>query len=73
MAHYFKRVSDDADSHELLPVVASVHHEGVGETLNNGAVGLAESFDGIASGGMRDIDGGADLNVVAVEEHLISH
>ena len=73
MAHDFERVSNDADSHELLPVVASVHHERIGETLNNGAVGLAEAFDGIASGRVRDVDGGADLNVVAIGEHLVSH
>ena len=72
-AHDFKCVSHDADSHELLSVVASVHHKGIGETLNNGAVGLAEAFDGIASGGVRDVDGGADLNVVAVGEHQVSH
>ena len=72
VAHDFERVSNDADSHELLSVVAAVHHKGVGETLNDGAIGLAEAFDGIASGRVRDVDGGADLNVVAVGEHLVS-
>lgn len=59
-------VSDNADSHELLAVVATVHHEGVGETLNDGAVGLAEALDGIATSGVGEVDGGADLDVVAV-------
>jgi hypothetical protein len=45
-------VSDDAHSHELLSVVAAVHHERVGEALNDGALGLPESLDGIAAGGM---------------------
>ena len=65
-AHDFKSVSDDADGHELLAVIAAVHHEGICETLDDGAVGLSEALDGIATGGVRDIDGGADLDVVAV-------
>jgi hypothetical protein len=28
-------VLDDADSHELLAVVSAVHHERVGQTLND--------------------------------------
>lgn len=43
-------VGDDAHSHELLSVVAAVHHERVGETLNDGALGLPESLDGISAG-----------------------
>ena len=61
-------MSDYADSHELLAVVAAVHHEGVGEALDDGAVGLTEPLDGITTGGVRDVDGGADLDVVAVEK-----
>lgn len=59
-------MSDNADSHELLAVVATVHHEGVGETLNDGAVGLAETLDGIATSGVGEVDGRTDLDVVAV-------
>jgi hypothetical protein len=33
-----KSVLDNASSHKLLSVVATVHHEGVGETLNDGAL-----------------------------------
>lgn len=58
-------VSDDADSHELLSVVAAVHHQGVGETLNDWALGLSESLDSISSGGVGDVDGLADLDVIA--------
>jgi len=43
-------VSNDTDSHELLSVVAAVHHERVGEALNDGALGLPESLDGISAG-----------------------
>ena len=67
MAHDLEGVRNDADGHELLAVVATVHHEGVGEALNDGAVGLAEALDGIATGGVREVDGGADLDVVAAE------
>jgi len=59
-------VGNDADGHELLAVVAAVHHERVGEALNDGAVGLAEALGGIATGGVRDIDGVAEGDVVAV-------
>jgi len=45
-------VSDDAHSHELLSVVTAVHHERVGETLNDGALGLPEPLDGISAGGV---------------------
>lgn len=50
-------MGNDADSHELLSVVAAVHHQRVGETLDDRAVGLAEALDGIATGGMGDVDG----------------
>ena len=44
-------MGNDAHSHELLSVVAAIHHERVGETLNDGALGLSEPLDGIATGG----------------------
>lgn len=43
-------MGNNADSHELLSVVAAVHHERVGEALNDGALGLPESLDGISAG-----------------------
>lgn len=61
-------VGDDADGHELLAVVAAVHHERVGQTLNDGAVGLAESLDGISASGVGDVDGVSQRNVVTVDE-----
>lgn len=64
-------VGNNADSHELLSVVATVHHQGVGETLNDWAVGLSESLLRITTGGVGDVDWGSDLNVIAVEK--ISH
>ena len=43
-------VLNNANSHELLAVVAAVHHEAVDETLDNGALGLLETL-GSESGG----------------------
>lgn len=58
-------MGDDADGHELLAVVAAVHHQRVGQALDDGALSLSESLLGIPAGGVGDVDGGADLNVVA--------
>jgi hypothetical protein len=48
-------VLDDANSQQLLAVVASAHHEGVDNTLDDGALGLAEAADGIATSGVGDV------------------
>jgi hypothetical protein len=37
-------VLDDADGHDLLAVVAAVHHERAGEALNDRALGLLEAL-----------------------------
>lgn len=65
-------MSNDADSHELLSVVAAVHHDGVGETLDDGALRLAEALGGIAASGVREVDRGADLDVVAIGRLKVS-
>lgn len=67
-----ERVGDNADSHQLLAVVAAVHHERVGQSLNDGAVGLAESLDGISASGVGDIDGVSQGNVVTIRRASIS-
>lgn len=69
----FEGVSDNTDGHEFLAVIASVHHERVCETFDDGTLGFAETLDGIAAGGVGDIDWRADLDVVAVageNQHL---
>lgn len=43
-------VLDDAHGHELLAVVAAVHHHGVDQALDDRALGLAETLGGIAAG-----------------------
>jgi len=70
--HDFEGVGDDADGHELLAVVAAVHHQGVGEALNDGALGLAEPLDGIPAGAVWDVDGLADLDVISVVPSLLA-
>ena len=42
-----KAVLNNSDSHKLLSVVPAVHHKGVDQTLDNGALGLAETLGGI--------------------------
>jgi hypothetical protein len=68
-AHNLEGVCDNADGHQLLSVVAAVHHERVGESLNDRALRLAETLDGVSSCGVGDVDRLSDLNVVAVHPH----
>lgn len=59
-------MGNNADGHELLAAVAAVHHERVGETLDDGALRLAETLGGVTASGVREVDGRTDLDVVAV-------
>ena len=67
-AHNFECMGDDADSHELLAVVTTIHHEGVREALDDRAIGFTEALNGITTGGVRDVDWRAYLDVVTVEK-----
>ena len=51
-----KGVCDDADGHEFLAVVAAVHHEGVGQTLDYGTLCFAEAFGGVPTSRVGDVD-----------------
>ena len=62
--HDFEGVGDDADGHELFTVVATVHHQRIGETLNDGTLCFSKALDRVATGGVGDVDGGSDLDVV---------
>ena len=64
-------MADDSHSHELLAIIAAVHHERIGEALNDGAIRFPKSLDGIAACRMGDVDRRPDLNVVAVVESLV--
>lgn len=59
-------MSNDADGHELLAVVAAIHHEGIREALDDGTLGFAETLDGVAASGVGDVDWSADLDVIAM-------
>jgi hypothetical protein len=67
-----KGVLDNTDCHQLFTVVAAVHHERVCEPFDDRALGFAETFRGIAACCVREIDGGADLDVVAARCQLYS-
>ena len=41
-------VLDNSDCQQLLAVVSSVHHQAVDQTLNNWALGLAESLGSVS-------------------------
>lgn len=59
-------MSNNSDGHDLLSVVSAVHHERVGETLNDGALGFPESLSSISASGVRDVDRLSDLDVIAI-------
>ena len=61
-----ERVGNDADGHELFAIVSAVHHERIGEALNDGALCFSESLLGISAGRVGDVDWSADLDIVAV-------
>ena len=50
-------VLDDTDGHDLLSVVPPVHHEGVGQTLDDGALSLTETLDVVPTGSMGKVVG----------------
>lgn len=49
----FESVFNNTNSHELLAVVSTVHHERAGQTLDNGAESLVKSFDLITASCVR--------------------
>lgn len=65
-----KSVLDNADSLKLLTVVAAVHHKRVGETLNNGALGLAETLGSVSASRVRKVNSSSDLDVVGERDIL---
>ena len=69
--HDFERVGDDSNGHELFAVVSAVHHQGVCEALDNGALCFSEALHSISAGGVGDVDGGADLDIVTVSRCLV--
>lgn len=52
-----KGMLDNAHSHQFLAIVAAMHHHGVGQTLHDGTLGLAETFGSITSSGVWQVLG----------------
>lgn len=65
-------MGNNSDRHKLLAVVPAVHHERICETFDDGTLGLSEAFNGISAGGVGDVDGLADLDIIAVLQSLRS-
>lgn len=62
-----KRMGNNSHSHELLAVISPIHHERISQTFNNRTLCFAESFDGISSGGMGDVDWRSELDIIAAQ------
>jgi len=61
-----KGVLDNADSENLLAVVAALLHERDGEALDDGALGLLEALACVAASGVGEVNGtlALDGNVI---------
>ena len=59
-------MGDNSDSHQLLSVVAAIHHERVGETLDDWALCLSEPLLCVSAGRVGDVDRSSDLDVIAL-------
>jgi hypothetical protein len=53
--HDLEGVLHNSAGHQLLAVVAAVHHQGICESLHNRALCLAEAFCGVPAGGVRQV------------------
>lgn len=57
-------VLDDSDGLQLLTVVSTVHHQGVGQSLDDWALGLSESLGSVSAGSVGNEHWLSDLDVV---------
>ena len=57
---------DNAHGHELLAIVAAVHHHGVSEAFHNGALCLSEALGGIAARAVGQV-----LGVLLLDSNVI--
>ena len=60
----FESMCHNSDCHQLLAIVTSIHHEGVCESFDYGALRLSEALRGIATGGVGDVHGVSDVDVI---------
>lgn len=66
-------MGDNADGHELLAVVAAVHHERVDKALNDGGLSLLESLVLVSASSVGSVDGIAESNVIGQGDVLNFH
>merc|ERR1711881_302825 len=59
---------DNSDSHQLLAIIPPVHHQGVSQTLHDGALRLSEALLGVPSSRMRQKDSMLLLDSYVVSE-----
>ena len=59
-----KSMCNDSDGHELLAVIASVHHHRVCQALNDWALRFSKPLDSISTSGVRCVDGCSDLYII---------
>ncbi len=57
-------MSNYSDSHQFLAIVSAVHHQRVGQSLDDRALCFSESLCGISTGGVGDVNGLSDLDVI---------
>ncbi|EEQ41039.1 hypothetical protein CLUG_05166 [Clavispora lusitaniae ATCC 42720] len=57
-------VLDDSNSLQLLTVVLTVHHQRVGQSLDNWTLSLSESLGSVSTSSVGDEHWGSDSNVV---------
>ena len=62
----FERVLQDADSHQFLAVVAAVHHQRVGHSLDDWALGLTETLGSVTASAVRQ-----ELGVLFLDGQVI--
>lgn len=70
-AYYFEGVGNYPNSHELLSIVATIHHQRIGQALDDGAIRFSEPLDGIAPSGVGDVDRIPDLDVITVVQRFL--
>lgn len=64
--HNLKGVCNDSDSHQLLAVVATVHHESIRQALDDGALCFAELLGRVFAGRVWEVDWITDLDIVTI-------
>jgi hypothetical protein len=60
----FHGLLHDTGGQKLLSVITTVHHERVGHTFNDGALGLTETLGSITTGSVREEDLATKFDII---------